>query len=386
MSRRTKHIHFLNIALLSLLLLISVLTGCESQKYDDAEAEEVSQAGKTIIQEWLDQNIPNAELTSYRADTFGYPGNGPYYLNGYVSGSFTVGEEKTDFTVSTKTGQVYLSADLDLFASFAREYILSALGFDELKDTYNYEVSLELPYVYEGKSKSYSSKDRVMTYYNLPAEIALLLPEGKEMSDIPEEDISVINAYINQAANRDLLSVYIQGSVSDDISLKKYDLKKIKEIKEKYGLYFRNYSFTNNSEHATGADWLADYSRQEWIELPEWNLTLRAVIESFSDSTDNQAPDGIKREIINYTVDDIILSETDNGFRIAYKDSDKGPAFYMYAKEGSPLLNHKYKISEGDLEQYLHWEHDDSLDLWALWHEDLGMYYFYQPKDLVKDE
>ena len=226
MSRRTKHIHFLNIALLSLLLLISVLTGCESQKYDDAEAEEVSQAGKTIIQEWLDQNIPNAELTSYRADTFGYPGNGPYYLNGYVSGSFTVGEEKTDFTVSTKTGQVYLSADLDLFASFTREYILSALGFDELKDTYNYEVSLELPYVYEGKSKSYSSKDRVMTYYNLPAEIALLLPEGKEMSDIPEEDISVINAYINQAADRDLLSVYIQGSVSDDISLKKYDLKK----------------------------------------------------------------------------------------------------------------------------------------------------------------
>ena len=384
---------------LALALMMLSLTGCNPQKYDDSEAQEVISQGTSIIQAWLDDHLPDAEVVSCEADIFGYPGGGPKYLNGYASGRFHVDGADVDYTVSTKTGQVYLDADMDLFADVAKDYILSALGLDEVQEMYQYSVVLELPYAYEGPGKASSSQDRVLTYGRLPADLALLIPETAPEEDsepadpeaVPEDCIAALKEYIENPANRDLLSVVFDAAVSDDIDLKQYDLKRIRQIRDQYGIYFRLYTLKNHDELATGADWMADYDRHEWLPVPEWKLQLRALTDSFADSWDSKAPDGILREAHTYSVDNVAIDQTTDGYNISYKN-ERGPTFYLYAEEDSPLLAHDYTIKEDDpdagkqgieITTDVHWEYKESSGLWALCVDDGHAFFFSYPSILT---
>ena len=362
------------------LPIIICLSGCETQTYEETEAWNVISTGKAILENWISENMPGAEIVSSNADEFAYPGGGKHYLNGYVSGQIKA-EKTIDYTVSTKTGQVYLEADLNAFADIAYDYILESLEFPEIEEVDDYAVRLELPYCYEGSSKSYSLKEKLQTYHVLPAEIALLLPEGTNAAALSGDVLEEIRSYIQDPANRDLFSVVLWGSVSDEISLKQYGLKKIHGLKEENGIYLHNFSFYNNDESINGSAWLSDYSRNEWIEKED-GLILRAEVEGFGDTEDKKSPDGIKREAYAYSADDIVVETTETGFRM-YPAKDKGPSYYLFAKDGSPFLEHVYIVKEEVFETPVSWKYFDYTDLWRLNTDDGHGYFFHQPVELI---
>jgi len=370
---------------LFLFLIILSLSGCETQKYDESEAEGVITSGNAILKDWLSSNMPGAEIISSKVDEFAYPGGGKHYLNGYVSGELQNGEEIFDYTVSTKTGQVYLSCDLEVFGDIAYEYILDALGFSEMQTIDDYAVWLELPYCYEGESKEYSLRNTLQIYHVLPAEIALLIPDYGEETDLAVEAVSKIREYIENPVNRDLLGITLWGKVAEEIDLKQYGLQKIHSLRYDNGIYLYNFSFYDSDESIDGSAWLSDYSRREWVEKDD-GLVMRAEMESFGDTEDTKSPDAIKHEVYSYSADDIVVENAETGFKL-HPAKDKGPSYYLYAKEGSPYLAHSFIACEEEFETPVFWKFSEDLDLWSLCTAEGERYFFYQPCELIiRDE
>ncbi|MBQ9642636.1 MAG: hypothetical protein IJV26_01205 [Lachnospiraceae bacterium] len=161
------------------LLVTFCLAGCESTQ-DPQEAEGLNEAARGILQEWLNEAEPGAEILSCKADTFQYPGQVKAYLTGYVSGSFQSGEETTGYTVCPATGRIYLDADMEVLGEAMYDYILSCMELEEIEERTDYSVDLELPYCYEGPGSRGSLKGKMFSYGRLPAELAL------QMQDMPE--------------------------------------------------------------------------------------------------------------------------------------------------------------------------------------------------------
>lgn len=368
-SRAVMYRRFIFILLFAAALLLTACSG----RYEPEEAQTLISEGREILKAWIDENLPGAEIASCSADEFSYPGGGNHYLTGYVSGLIDSEGEELGYTVSVKTGQVYLDADTDRFAEIARDYIFSRMEL-ELEETEAYSVFLEIPYAYEGASKQYSLKDRTFTAPRLPAEIAMLLRAG--------EDDGVL-AYIEHPEERDLLSVRLRGRVSDEADIRKYDLPFIRERVNRDGIYLTDYYFWHKDESVNGAAWVADYERRGWILRD--GLKIRAILEMNADTLDGRSPDGdgIKRERNLYRAEDIRIEETETGYRISYENGAKGPCFYLYAEDGAELLEHEYTIKTEDTQQDLHWRYLEESDDWALVNADEDVWFFSGPAELI---
>ena len=350
-----------------------LLAGCTGT-YQPEEAKVLTDGGRETLQAWIEDNLPGAEITSSSADEFFYPGGGRHYLTGYVSGSIERGGEELGYTVCAGTGQVYLDADMDAFAEIARDYVFSCMGLDEFEESEEYSVFLELPYAYEGESRQHSLEDRTFTCGRLPAEIAMLIPDGES---------EAVRSYIENPGERDLLSVRLRGRVPDEADIRKYDLSFIRDRINRDGIYLTDFYFWHEDESVNGAAWLAEYDRREWILRD--GIKLRAIMELNADTLDERSPDGdgIKRERNLYRAEDILIEEAEGGWRISYDNGASGPCFYLYADEGAELLKHEYTIKTEDTQQDLHWQYLEQSDDWALVNEAGSKWFFSGPAELL---
>ena len=364
--------------LIPALLAALCLAGCEST-YEESEDQELTAAGRAVLESWLQEEtdlFPEAEILSCTSDIFQYPGNVRAHLTGYVSGEIQSGEETTGYTVCPATSQVYLDADMDFLADTAYDYILSCLELEEIEEIDQYSVTMELPYAYEGSSRSVSLMNKRFTYGRLPADLALQAQDAA-----PEDFREALIAYLADPDNMDCLGVNLQGKVSDEVDFDRYDLPYIQEREKQNGLYFSNFYFWHKDESVNGAAWLVESERRDWIEKD--GLKLRALMSMRSDLADSREPEGILRERYTYDEENIGIQETEEGWQITFLNDVKGPCFYLYAPEDHPMRAHDYTLKTEDDEQEVHWEYDEDVQAFALVNVQNAAWYFSQPADLT---
>ena len=73
--------------LVILLSAVLCLSGCEDNMIDDGLEKQVTEKGKEMMQAWVDENMPGAELENCKAYIDYAPGPGRY-LTDYASGEF----------------------------------------------------------------------------------------------------------------------------------------------------------------------------------------------------------------------------------------------------------------------------------------------------------
>jgi hypothetical protein len=93
--------------LVILLSAVLCLSGCEDNKIDDGLEKQVTEKGKEMMQAWVDENMPGAELDNCKAYIDYAPGPGRY-LTDYASGVIRKDGDATGITVNTVSGAVYL--------------------------------------------------------------------------------------------------------------------------------------------------------------------------------------------------------------------------------------------------------------------------------------
>ena len=72
-----------------LLIVFSLTSGCYplSPNYSQQDAELISQKGSALMKEWLEKNMPDAQLRECNADSLMSMVDGNKYLTGYAYGS-----------------------------------------------------------------------------------------------------------------------------------------------------------------------------------------------------------------------------------------------------------------------------------------------------------
>lgn len=366
---------FLLLWLVLLSLSALLCSGCERQRYQDADAEAITQRGRGLMQDWIEGALPGAEILSADCDVFQYP-SGPPFLTGYVNGTLACNGGGREFTVNTQTGQVYLAADMAAFAELARPFVYEAMALEEPLSVREYEFALEVPNAYEGRSRSETLGDATLTISMLPAEIALLLSDGTE--DAKDAVIS----YIGDPENRDVLNLRLWAEVGDSVELRSYDLERIQSIEAGYGLKISSFAFSDSEEEVNGSSRLTEYRRWEWVELEEFRL--RVLGELYSDIRDTSKTDGISRERYLFDSSDIRLEKTPDGYRFRYRQGGAEPQFYVYAKDGAAPLSYRFSAEYADMENLyeVHWTYSERAGLWVLENDAGFPIYITQPTEL----
>ena len=93
--------------LVILLSAVLCLSGCEDNTIDEGLEQQVTEKGKEMMQAWVDENMPGAELENCKEHIDYAPGPGRY-LTDYASGVIRKDGDATGITVNTVSGAVYL--------------------------------------------------------------------------------------------------------------------------------------------------------------------------------------------------------------------------------------------------------------------------------------
>lgn len=98
-----------------LLTVLLCLSGCYSLEpvFKQEDADRIAQKGTELMQDWLKNNMPGAELRDCTADSLMWRGDGKKYLTGYAYGSIEDKDKVTAFAIDTETGEAYFKMDQD---------------------------------------------------------------------------------------------------------------------------------------------------------------------------------------------------------------------------------------------------------------------------------
>ena len=116
-----------------LLTVLLCLSGCYPLKpmYEQEDADRITQKGTELMQSWLNNYMPGAELRECTADRLMWRGDGNQYLTGYAYGSIEDKDQVTEFAVDTQTGDVYFKMDQDTQRALDRamaSYLYECMG------------------------------------------------------------------------------------------------------------------------------------------------------------------------------------------------------------------------------------------------------------------
>ena len=99
----------------ALVVSIVCLSGClpTNPMYEQADADRVTAKGSEMMQAWLAENMPDAELTECAAYIPRPLHARGEYLSDYSEGYIRTGEKNTGFLINIVTGAVYFNTDPD---------------------------------------------------------------------------------------------------------------------------------------------------------------------------------------------------------------------------------------------------------------------------------
>lgn len=209
------------------------LSGCFMPKtmYEQADADQVTAKGNEMMQTWLAENMPDAELTECKAYIVMPLYDGNEYLSDYASGYIRSGEENTEFMINTVTGAVYFRTDPETQAKLneaAEAYIQEITGLvtDKTGDSY-FLCNVMVP-VRDGDSVN---EIPGVEYFGSQWFGVYVLPAGTDTENL--------DAFVRDPASRPMLEIDGYFLVPEGADPSEYDLDAIKKhLKEEHGLQF----------------------------------------------------------------------------------------------------------------------------------------------------
>ena len=217
----------------ALFASVVCLSGCFMPKamYEQADADRVTAKGREMMQAWLAENMPDAELTECKAYIVMTLYDGNEYLSDYASGYIRNGEENTEFMINTVTGAVYFGIDPDTQAKLneaAEAYIQEITGLAAAKGEDHYFLCNVMVPVRDGDS---ANEIPGVEYFGSQWFGVYVLPAGTDTENL--------DAFVRDPASRPMLEIEGYFLVPEDADPSEYDLDAIKkQLKEEHGLQF----------------------------------------------------------------------------------------------------------------------------------------------------
>ena len=319
------------VVLLTVLLCIS---GCYPIRpmYEQEDADRITQKGTELMQDWLNKNMPGAELRECTADSLIWMGDGYAYLTGYAYGSIEDKDKVTDFAIDTETGDVYFKMDQDTQRALDRamaSYLYECMGIVQEYDD-GFSCSIMAP--------SYDREHFDSFNYGLPA------------------GVKDLDAYVRNPASR--LPIHISKaeiSVPDDTDLSVFNLEAFETLSGQCGSVIDGLTMANNTQTVTYGSGNAGF--YEYGVLLEGNeYVLWGAVHVREEKRDSSTNGMILSEQTFTPELDLEFEETEKGFEFEFPHGGWGHGFRFYAKENSELIHHNYIYYYGNHKSTISWK------------------------------
>ena len=226
-----------NVRKLFAILFLSVLclSGCFMPKlmYEQAEADLVTAKGRELMQVWLAQHMPEAELTDCEAYIVMPLSDGNEYLTDYAQGYIRNDEKNTEFMVNTVSGAVYLGPDAQTQIKLneaAEAYIEELTGLVTDKTENHYFLCTTMVPARDGDSVN---EIPGVEFFGSHWFGVYMLPANTDTENL--------DAYVRDPSSRPMLEVYGEFFLPEGADSSGFDLDAIKtQLKEEHGLQIKS--------------------------------------------------------------------------------------------------------------------------------------------------
>lgn len=349
------------------VIILSGFSSCHGPQYEETEKTEMEEKGSSVMQAWLDENIPGAKVLTAEAYIERYP-SGPYYLTDIVDGSFNDGEMERKYEVKLGNGNVFLEGDMNLLAEQMKPYLLEHLKLSENSTECNFSgfnVSLQEEADLFRKGKVYSEKS--VDIGMLPGELVIALtsadPDGmQEFFNQKEDNViswnqeacSLMDDFIRRPENRPEIHVNVDINIPEDYDLQKYNMAFFDSLNKKERLYFRYLSLCQHPGKLKEDIFAPDSMGPYYIEVrcngnnAEYERYVRKPFEDFyieyeEEYYREESRNGtitVKEQYSN-DVGQLAMNRTENGYSFGFKDNDWF-IFKILTDGSSKLYEHEY--------------------------------------------
>ena len=314
--------------LIALVLVMCIcFTGCKH--YEQEDADRITAKGTEMMQAWLDENMPRAEMKECSAFINNIAYSSQEYLFDYAIGRISLNGEETIFAIDTVTGDVYFENDQSVkekLNEIAADFLYETIGISPEGGDDSFECYVLAPF---------RDETHELNAYQFDYGFDFGLPAGVED----------LEAFVRNPASRPLLYVQTNISLSDEMDLAAYDFAVFEKLSEECGMLFGNIRIENNSQisQRQTRDWLttatfSEYGR--WIERDDVYFTgcVRNREEKRHDLTGEMV---VSDRSFN-PQQDLVFEETETGYRYYLPNEDWKEGFFIYAHEGSEMLKYNY--------------------------------------------
>lgn len=315
--------------LAALILLISIcFTGCKH--YEQEDADKITEKGTEMMQIWLNENMPDAEIIECAA----YINNIKYsrreYLVDYATGRIVRNGEESVFAIDTLTGDVYFENDQSVkekLNEIAAEFLYETMGIVPEGENDYLECYVLAPF---------RDENHQLKAYQFDYEFDFGLPAGVED----------LEAFVRNPASRPLLYVQTNITLSDETDIAAYDFAMFEKLSEECGMLFRYISIENSTQISKRVtrEWITNASFYEygrWIERDGFYLTGRVRVreEKHDDLTDEMTRSDRRFDPQR----DLVFEKTETGYQYYLPNEEwEDEVFYIHAQEGAEILKYDY--------------------------------------------
>ena len=309
------------------LVMISCLTACKH--YEQEDADRITAKGTEMMQAWLDENMPDAEITECSAFINNITYSSREYLFDYATGRIVLNGEEAVFAIDTVTGDVYFENDQSVeekLNEIAADFLYETMGITPEGGDCSFECHVLAPF----RNENHEVKAYEFDYgfdFGLPAGV---------------EDLE---AFVRNPASRPLLYVQANITLSDETDLAAYDFAVFEKLSEECGMLFGSIHIDNSTQisQRKTRDWVTKASFYEdgcWIERDGVYITGRVRVreEERNDLTGEMTVSDRRFA----PQQDLVFEKTETGYRYYLPNEDWQEVFYIRASVGAEMLEYNY--------------------------------------------
>ncbi len=155
-----------------LVLLITILSGCNPQHYTHEERNEMTQEGQKQVDEWAAVNMPDAVFTVNDVLLEGHEGD--WGLSDAATGTYVNGSEEGEFIYVWGTGNMYTDKLYDAATKMTEEMYAEGLGIEYTEVSYTNKLRFKIhatAYRDKGGIGDVEKADTVLSCHCLPYDL-----------------------------------------------------------------------------------------------------------------------------------------------------------------------------------------------------------------------
>ena len=301
-------------AALALLVSALLLTGCIPQHYVPSHEDKLCDAGREILQRYLDEKHPSAELGDVIClHAVHYTGA---YLTDYISSSYTEGEDTVGIATDLSTGVIYTSEHYEELKEACVDSLTDTLGIsdDQIIDTEK-DAYLLLTPVRDGEVI-----DSLPDY--IYVELRMLL-----------EDVTDVREYLADSASRPAVAADMTYSLKESCDIGSYFTDDQDELLSSLPFEARNIRLKSYSESLLMGNG-GRYDRFAFAE--EGDLIIRYPELIDDRGIDEDGNINHYRQTFEYGKD-LKITEKDGGYDFDVSETSPEFSLTLYTPASSPI-------------------------------------------------